>query len=157
MVGKRISLDKNIPAATKQELSANLERTALCSFFSMGKCLRGKECKFAHEMSQIRPKPDLTRTSLCHDFMRKGSCKSGDKCKYAHGEVQLRGQSKEQILPKQRPATMVGSSLRWDPLGLQLEVPVAKEPTPVSTLIPVLQRLMGKRHSSAKLEAGQRS
>ena len=150
MVGKRISLERNIPTANKQELSETLERTALCSFFAMGKCLRGKDCKFAHEVAQIRPKPDLTRTSLCHDFMRKGSCKSGNKCKYAHGEAQLRGPGKEQTLPP-KPRT-VGSPLLWDPLGLDEgskelnELKELKEPiAPVSTLIPVLQRLMGKR------------
>ena len=156
MVGKRISLDKNIPAspAASKELSANLERTALCSFFAMGKCLRGKECKFAHDASQIRPKPDLIRTSLCHDFMRKGSCKNGDKCKYAHGEAQLR-QNKEQILPKQNACVVMKSTLLWDPLGLDMDMPAAKESTPISALIPVLQRLMGKRKPSIPVEVGQ--
>ena len=153
MVGKRISLEKNLLNTSKQELSANLERTALCSFFAMGKCLRGKECKFAHDMTQIRPKPDLTRTSLCHDFMRKGSCKSGNKCKYAHGEAQLRAPKGEQKKPlAAAPAAAVVEPLLWDPMGLELEAPQGlKEPlAPMDALIPVLQRLMGKRQTRPK-------
>ncbi|CAE7717780.1 unnamed protein product [Symbiodinium sp. CCMP2456] len=154
MVGKRISLEKNLLNAGKQELSANLERTALCSFFAMGKCLRGKECKFAHDMTQIRPKPDLTRTSLCHDFMRKGSCKSGSKCKYAHGEAQLRGPKGEQKKPLAAAPAAVVEPLLWDPMGLELEAPQGqgvKEPlAPMDALIPVLQRLMGKRQTRPK-------
>jgi len=158
MVGKRISLEKNLLNTSKQELSANLEHTALCSFFAMGKCLRGKECKFAHDMSQIKPKPDLTRTSLCHDFMRKGSCKSGNKCKYAHGEAQLRGpkgeQTKKPLAAAQAApdAVVVESPLIWDPMGLELEAPQGvKEPlAPMDALIPVLQRLMGKRQTRPK-------
>lgn len=153
MVGKRISLEKNLLNTSKQELSANLERTALCSFFAMGKCLRGKECKFAHDMTQIRPKPDLTRTSLCHDFMRKGSCKSGNKCKYAHGEAQLRAPKGEQKKPlAAAPAAAVVEPLLWDPMGLELEAAQGlKEPlAPMDALIPVLQRLMGKRQTGPK-------
>ena len=114
---------------------SHLEHTSMCSFYAVGKCLRGENCKFAHSLSQIRQKPDLTRTSLCHDWMRKRSCKNGDKCRYAHGEKEL-----NQRYESQEP-------LAWDPLGLNeglsSSIHAARERP--STLYPLMEKLIATR------------
>ncbi|GAB4822026.1 hypothetical protein N2152v2_009072 [Parachlorella kessleri] len=33
---------------------------------------------------------DLTKTKLCHEFMRQGSCRNGAACRFAHGPQELR-------------------------------------------------------------------
>ncbi len=111
----------------------------MCSFYAVGKCLRGENCKFAHSLSQIRQKPDFTRTSLCHDWMRKRSCKNGDKCRYAHGEKELQAHRPELQEPE----------LAWDPIGLKEvnEVKVNEAATRPSSFFPLMEKLMSAPRS----------
>ena len=145
--GSKVVAKKAVEVPSQCDTS-HLEYTAMCSFYAIGKCLRGENCKFAHSALQIRQKPDLTRTSLCHDFMRKRSCKNGDNCRYAHGEkeLQLRPQKASSPSPASpaspvSPASPASPSqiadpdrvdsapLTWDPrayrkaLGQALQLP----------------------------------
>lgn len=145
----------------------------MCSFYAMGKCLRGENCKFAHSALQIRQKPDLTRTSLCHDFMRKRSCKNGDKCRYAHGEkeLQLRPQKGSSTSPASpvspvSPASPAKFSqiadrdrvdlapLTWDPIGLSEAIGSSPSTTATSAtcMFPLMQKLMRKRQQRDQAE-----
>ena len=129
-----------MPRKTEDPNSLNLEYTAMCTFFAAGKCLRGKECQFAHSPSQIRAKPDLSRTSLCHDFMRKKSCKNGDRCRYAHGEKELR---KACAAPKLLPPVEEEEEeeLVWDPLDLAQ----SNTSTEASAMMPLMRQLIRRR------------
>jgi hypothetical protein len=66
-----------------------LQKTKMCKFFLRGECTKGSQCKFAHDSSGLKNRPNLFRTSLCMAFERSGHCKMGDACKYAHGIDQL--------------------------------------------------------------------
>jgi len=141
----------------------------MCSFYAMGKCLRGENCKFAHSALQIRQKPDLTRTSLCHDFMRKRSCKNGDKCRYAHGEkeLQLRQLRPEKAPSPVSPVSPVSPSemadrdrvylapLTWDPIGLSGAMGSSPSTTATSAtcMFPLMQKLMRKRQQKQRDQA----
>mmetsp|Transcript_134289 Transcript_134289/g.233387 ORF Transcript_134289/g.233387 Transcript_134289/m.233387 type:complete len:269 (+) Transcript_134289:36-842(+) len=69
---------------------AALHKTKMCKFFPLGKCLRGKYCKFAHEENDLQPVPDLYRTKPCLALLRTGRCKDGNACKYAHSLEEIR-------------------------------------------------------------------
>eukprot|EP00930_Biecheleria_cincta_P066099 TRINITY_DN5208_c0_g1_i2.p1 TRINITY_DN5208_c0_g1~~TRINITY_DN5208_c0_g1_i2.p1 ORF type:complete len:233 (+),score=45.23 TRINITY_DN5208_c0_g1_i2:90-788(+) len=110
--------------------TAGFENTVMCVFFAKGLCNRGPECTFAHDVSQVREKPDLSRTSLCRQFMKKGLCKNADTCKYAHGKQQLRSKelsrtSRSTKVNCEQPQQEVPAPqstvchYAWDPLGLK--------------------------------------
>lgn len=143
----------------------------MCSFYAIGKCLRGENCKFAHSALQIRQKPDLTRTSLCHDFMRKRSCKNGDNCRYAHGEkeLQLRPQKASSPSPASpaspvspaspsqiaEPDRVDSAPLTWDPMGLSEAIGSSPSTTATSAtcMFPLMQKLMTKRQQKQRDQA----
>eukprot|EP00439_Symbiodinium_sp_Y106_P059257 s347_g8.t1 len=58
--------------------------TSLCRFFAAGNCDRGEDCHFAHNESQLREKPDLSRTRMCRSYAKTGE--------YAHSEGEVRSQ-----------------------------------------------------------------
>lgn len=65
-------------------------RTKLCPFLfgTRGECAKRHECSYAHSMSELRNRPDLTKTKLCDAYM-KGRCQD-PACKWAHGRHELR-------------------------------------------------------------------
>jgi hypothetical protein len=81
--------------SAKEEDSGDLFRfqfrkTRLCSFYMEGRCSKGAQCGFAHDMEQVETPPDLTKTSLCPKW-QKGQCKhTAATCKFAHGKHELR-------------------------------------------------------------------
>lgn len=50
----------------------DLYKTRLCPLMQEGKCNSGDNCRFAHAESEIRNKPNLSKTKLCEDHL-KGS------------------------------------------------------------------------------------
>ena len=66
------------------------EKTEMCRFFARGACKRGEGCGFAHAAEELRVAPNLTKTSLCKDWL-KGRCPlSAPLCDFAHGVADLR-------------------------------------------------------------------
>mmetsp|Transcript_111062 Transcript_111062/g.254637 ORF Transcript_111062/g.254637 Transcript_111062/m.254637 type:complete len:202 (-) Transcript_111062:14-619(-) len=74
-------------------VKAALYKTVLCQRFLAGRCPDGADCQFAHGEQELRPKPDLSKTSLCPELVRTGQCSQGVNCSFAHGpdELSLRG------------------------------------------------------------------
>lgn len=67
-----------------------LWKTVLCREFPHGRCrFSAKDCSFAHGDDDLRPSPDMTRTSVCPTWMRNGECKNPE-CRYAHDSTELR-------------------------------------------------------------------
>mmetsp|Transcript_30150 Transcript_30150/g.48370 ORF Transcript_30150/g.48370 Transcript_30150/m.48370 type:complete len:234 (+) Transcript_30150:179-880(+) len=83
-------------AKRQPESAAPLRLTTACFYFARGLCDRGAGCTFAHSASDLRPKPDLSRTSLCRTFMKAGLCTAGEECMFAHGRAELRRPRKKQ-------------------------------------------------------------
>lgn len=67
-----------------------LSKTKLCMFYLKGACTKGESCSFAHELGDLRNRPDLLYTRMCLAFQKRGSCKDGENCRFAHDETQLR-------------------------------------------------------------------
>ena len=65
-------------------------RTKMCTFHLRGACAHGSNCKYAHEIHELRDQPDLSKTRMC-PLARKGKCTKGSSCTYAHTRDELRG------------------------------------------------------------------
>jgi len=72
-----------------REMETVLFKTEVCRLYSGGRCAR-KFCRYAHSEAELRPKPNLTKTRLCHFLSDRGYCRNRD-CKFAHDESELRG------------------------------------------------------------------
>ena len=74
----------------------SLYKTRLCVYAmsnAVHLCPFGSGCKFAHSLSEMRSRPDLTKTALCKhvkfDNRATSTCSRGN-CKYAHSLAELR-------------------------------------------------------------------
>ena len=68
-------------------LTPNPNQVDICSQFKHnGKCDYGKECRFAHDESECRPRvlPIRYKTAICKHFSAYGSCPYGEKCHFSH-------------------------------------------------------------------------
>eukprot|EP00440_Ansanella_granifera_P064429 gb/GFBE01069854.1/.p1 GENE.gb/GFBE01069854.1/~~gb/GFBE01069854.1/.p1 ORF type:complete len:226 (+),score=21.61 gb/GFBE01069854.1/:1-678(+) len=83
--GSGIGKDPKVPKDVKDMV----QKTQLCKFYMAGSCKRGGTCLFAHSQQELKPQPDLSKTSLCRLF-KVGNCQDA-ACKYAHGRGELRG------------------------------------------------------------------
>lgn len=64
------------------------QKTLACKYFPKGLCKKGADCTYAHSQDEIKPRPILYRTELCHGFMKTGSCMYKN-CKYAHSLAEI--------------------------------------------------------------------
>merc|ERR1719262_1771343 len=64
-------------------------RRTCASFFEQGLCKHGDRCAFAHDVEEVRHKPDLTRTSMCRVVLQGGVCRN-PHCSFAHDKESLR-------------------------------------------------------------------
>lgn len=153
----RLVSDVSMPRALDQKPqnkdTAGFEKTVMCVFFTKGLCTRGPDCTFAHDLCQVRAKPDLARTSLCRQFMKKGFCKNADVCKYAHGKQQLRGKEpgrtsrsnkvKCEQLQQDVPAPKSEvCNYAWDPLGLEQRPERLSDSVELPSLITLMKALV---------------
>lgn len=67
--------------------------TELCTFYAAGACSRGKMCNFAHDVADLKQKPNFKKTRLCEQFTRTGWCPSRTKCSFAHSKEEMQGAS----------------------------------------------------------------
>mmetsp|Transcript_115433 Transcript_115433/g.216157 ORF Transcript_115433/g.216157 Transcript_115433/m.216157 type:complete len:349 (-) Transcript_115433:240-1286(-) len=69
-------------------LHKQLRKTKFCMFHLQGACQFGKDCAFAHSVTEMNGTPDLRKTQLCKAFA-EGKCED-PQCNFAHGETELR-------------------------------------------------------------------
>ena len=65
----------------------NPNQVEVCPRFQRnGKCDYGKECRFAHDESDRRPRvlPISYKTVICNKFSAYGVCPYGEKCHFSH-------------------------------------------------------------------------
>lgn len=80
-------------------------KTKLCKHFTKGYCKFEENCCFAHDISELVYRPDLTKTKLCQRFMTLGVC-FNENCSFAHGIEELRE------IDRVPPAVWAGASLQ---------------------------------------------
>lgn len=71
------------PASSSGKSGKLLQNTSLCKHYQRGHCRLGSECAYAHEMGELKPKPNFAKTRLCPRF-KAGSC-TVENCTFAHG------------------------------------------------------------------------
>eukprot|EP00929_Paragymnodinium_shiwhaense_P013839 TRINITY_DN121687_c0_g1_i1.p1 TRINITY_DN121687_c0_g1~~TRINITY_DN121687_c0_g1_i1.p1 ORF type:complete len:632 (-),score=174.80 TRINITY_DN121687_c0_g1_i1:371-2266(-) len=74
---------------TEEVQRARFHKTELCRFFAQGRC-RKDQCRFAHGLNELRHRPNLYKTVLCHQWARSRCPRSSEECPYAHGLCELR-------------------------------------------------------------------
>lgn len=52
-------------------------------------CPLGKNCSFAHSLSELRPLPEFRKTAICYNY-RRGKCVDFG-CRFAHGDEDMMG------------------------------------------------------------------
>lgn len=67
----------------------------MCKYALINKCDRGENCTFAHDISELRIKPDMRKTKLCKSYIL-GKC-TDQNCIYAHSVSELREVGKPAI------------------------------------------------------------
>lgn len=89
--GPRVKPAKHIvkPNGSHAQPMIQFVKTKLCKHFTKGYCKFEDHCFFAHDLSELLFRPDLTKTKLCQAFMTTGAC-SNDRCSFAHGVEDLR-------------------------------------------------------------------
>lgn len=124
-------------------------KTELCSFHERGVCSKGSKCPFAHGRGELRPAPDLAKTSLCRDWQKSACTLGSDACPFAHGRQELRttavfsdrrvpygddyrsrgrfAKNEQQPVPEQfqqQPVQVVVPAFQWTPPSFQQHVSV---------------------------------
>eukprot|EP00928_Gymnodinium_smaydae_P021092 TRINITY_DN18203_c0_g2_i1.p1 TRINITY_DN18203_c0_g2~~TRINITY_DN18203_c0_g2_i1.p1 ORF type:complete len:285 (-),score=39.61 TRINITY_DN18203_c0_g2_i1:226-1080(-) len=80
-----------------QKNDVRFRKTVMCSFYNMGRCMRGENCSFAHGDQDLRQKPELRNTRLCSRFFSTGNCRDGAMCPFAHSKDELRQGNSRQM------------------------------------------------------------
>lgn len=83
------SIPNNGPK-TSPKIDEKYSKTHLCRFYAVGRCKRGTKCTFAHGDRDLRVRPDLWKTSMCHKFTRRCCPLPATECRHAHGKSELR-------------------------------------------------------------------
>ena len=91
-----------------------------CALFQVGKCTRGRSCKFAHETATAAERQELQSTidrhlngqkgggkggkskGPCHMMQNTGTCKFGENCRYSHDVVPASPAIGDQRSPSRR-------------------------------------------------------
>ncbi|EUD64594.1 hypothetical protein C922_05009 [Plasmodium inui San Antonio 1] len=84
----------------------------MCKYALINKCDRGENCTFAHDMSELRIKPDMRKTKLCKSYIL-GKC-TDHNCIYAHSVNELREVGKPAICQLHREGRCIkGNQCRF--------------------------------------------
>ncbi|XP_035462254.2 zinc finger CCCH domain-containing protein 6 isoform X1 [Scophthalmus maximus] len=81
--GKNCGFQKKRPIMSKEFISQHtVEHNGryICKYFLEGRCIKGEQCKFEHELVVPDKKKELCK------FYLQGYCSKGDNCIYMHNE-----------------------------------------------------------------------
>ncbi|XP_060943285.1 zinc finger CCCH domain-containing protein 6 [Limanda limanda] len=83
MEGRNCGFQKKRPIMSKEFISQHtVEHNGryICKYFLEGRCIKGEQCKFEHELVVPDKKKELCK------FYLQGYCSKGDNCIYMHNE-----------------------------------------------------------------------
>ncbi|CAD2112107.1 zinc finger protein, putative [Plasmodium vinckei] len=84
----------------------------MCKYALINKCDRGENCTFAHDINELRIKPDMRKTKLCKSYIL-GKC-TDHSCIYAHSVNELREVGKPAICQLHREGRCIkGNQCRF--------------------------------------------
>jgi len=115
-------------------LHKQLRKTKFCMFHLQGACQFGKDCAFAHSVTEMNGTPDLRKTQMCKAFL-EGNCED-PACNYAHGEAELRSTDmffkKSLCIWNEKGKCRNGSQCRFAHGLTELRMYINKEAEPVA-------------------------
>jgi len=76
------------PPAPVKRIAKKMMKTRYCKHFLRGYCRYDSKCAYAHQVAELKPKPDLAKTRICLRFL-SGEC-NNEACAYAHGLQEMR-------------------------------------------------------------------
>nr|PIM04057.1 zinc finger (CCCH type) motif-containing protein [Toxoplasma gondii COUG] len=65
-------------------------KTQMCQHVTTGRCRMGELCRYAHSEAELRPAPQLDKTTMCASVKAGKLCPRGDACTFAHSRGELR-------------------------------------------------------------------
>ncbi|KEP67566.1 UNVERIFIED_CONTAM: zinc finger (CCCH type) motif-containing protein [Hammondia hammondi] len=65
-------------------------KTQMCQHVTTGRCRMGELCRYAHSAAELRPAPQLDKTTMCASVKAGKCCPRGDACTFAHSRGELR-------------------------------------------------------------------
>lgn len=77
----------------KNTLNIQFSKTKMCPYMNTKeKCKRfiSNQCPYAHDESELKPIPNLYKTTMCRNFMNNVCFKSKKECNFAHHVEELR-------------------------------------------------------------------
>merc|ERR1712186_306486 len=82
-------------------MGQQLRKVALCRFFESNQCRKGTSCPFAHGEAELQTRPNLSKTTICRNWMKRCCKLDAAECNFAHGERDLRTVDKcNSVVPK---------------------------------------------------------
>jgi len=79
-------LEKQKPVFALQK---HLQKTKLCKYALKGGCKLGKDCRFAHGITELVQPPNLQKTRMCPALLSNGKC-NNPHCTFAHHESDVK-------------------------------------------------------------------
>mmetsp|Transcript_76841 Transcript_76841/g.222047 ORF Transcript_76841/g.222047 Transcript_76841/m.222047 type:complete len:195 (-) Transcript_76841:81-665(-) len=103
------------------ECAKKFEKTVMCRYYP--KCAKGSDCMYAHAESELRRRPNMTKTRMCVGY-ESGRCPlPASECQFAHGWRDL-------LDAEGRPAAEASPA---DKPRLNVPVPQAAAQTPTNS------------------------
>lgn len=87
--GKQSSI-MQVRQQQQKQMMTPLWKTCMCKFAQAGNCTKGNVCPYAHDESDLRPKPDFTMSAMCRSIQLPGGVCKNPSCCYAHDLGELR-------------------------------------------------------------------
>jgi len=75
-------------ARLASKTSIQFNKSKMCPHHMRGACFMGESCGYAHDVSELQSRPNLTKTKMCPKL--KTGCANGDNCSFAHSSSELR-------------------------------------------------------------------
>lgn len=120
--------DKAAKKLTPVACAVKFKKTAVCCYYP--KCAKGDQCYYAHSESELRTRPNFTKTRMCAGY-RDGRCKlPASECGFAHGRHDLRPVGEPAAARKKAsPAPVMPDALE-SPMYVSVESLLAPPPLP---------------------------
>ena len=66
------------------------ENFAFLRYHLKGVCKNADSCAFAHGLTELQSRPDLSKTSWCREFLSTGTCVNMANCRFCHSQNEFR-------------------------------------------------------------------
>lgn len=148
-----VSIGDAARSRRKGKLGTMCQKTKMCKFFLLGKCIRGSSCQFAHDERELRPVPDLSCTKTCPTWAAHGHC-DRPSCPFAHGRDELRRVKLQLSDMQNQDLDTVSTSMVSEASSASgnehWPQPAASQPMPVAEAAPPVPPLAKEHHPVRK-------